>query len=187
MRTTVIEVGGMLSPLSDLAVQKRRSADARLVLSAIGAYQLLEALKAAERLSEREIAHRLGYILGPGRFRLPRTNRELAHVAETATHQRLFGNAQAQPCLTHTRPEPVLGLINPLRMSRASAALGYLGHGGTYDTARLLFVNRCSWAHALMQSAALLRLDPQTVLSGAELAVIRGDGDPAIVLRHQWA
>ena len=40
-----------------------------LCLAALGAYQLTEALRAAERLGERGLASSVVYILEPGRFR----------------------------------------------------------------------------------------------------------------------
>jgi len=49
-----------------------QAARQRVILTAVGAYQLQEVLKASARLVERDIPHSTVYMLEPGRFRFPR-------------------------------------------------------------------------------------------------------------------
>src|SRR3990172_6941081 len=51
----------------------------QVVLTAIGAYQLEEVLKASAWLRERKVPHSVVYMMEPGRFRFPRSEREKAH------------------------------------------------------------------------------------------------------------
>lgn len=50
-------------------------------MTAIGADQLIETLRASERLADRGVAHSVVYLLEPGRFRAPRGPREASHLA----------------------------------------------------------------------------------------------------------
>ncbi len=52
--------------------------EGKLLLIAVGAYQLEETLRAAERPHARGAAHWLVYLFEPGRFRFPRDEREAA-------------------------------------------------------------------------------------------------------------
>jgi hypothetical protein len=63
-----------------------------------------------------------------------------------------------------------------------TAALGFLGKGGTLTTAGMLFVNRCTWAHALARAARLLGLAREDLLTAAELAVLDGRAAPEGVI-----
>src|SRR5207237_1367924 len=84
--------------------------EARIVLTAIGAYQLVEISKASARLTEHSIAHSVVYMLEPGRFRTPRGARETAHAASSDLASVLYpASVEARLFLTHTRPEPLLG------------------------------------------------------------------------------
>lgn len=142
---------------------------ARLLLTAIGAYQLEAVLKASARLSDRDVAHQINYMLEPARFR---------------------GGARVQPALyppevkarlfvTHTRPEPLLGALHPLNTgAEQTRALGFIGQGGTLNTKGMLFVNRCSWAHILLETACLLRMPREQLLSAEEIAALDGKISP---------
>jgi len=75
----------------------------------------------------------------------------------------------------HTRPEFLLGLVAPLHTGRGrTAALGFLGLGGTLTTSGMLFVNRCTWAHILQESARLAGLPRESLLSRGEMDVLDG-------------
>jgi phosphoketolase len=88
--------------------------------------------------------------------------------------------------LTHTRPEVMTGMLWPLAKSCANwHALGYQNRGGTLDEAGMLFANRCSWAHALVEVARMTALPLQTVLNSEEIAAVQGVGDPNIILYPQ--
>jgi phosphoketolase len=168
---------------------------ARLVLVAVGAYQLLETLSASARLAQREIPHAVVYLIEPGRFRSPRTVWEAPHaVPESAlggesgrgglsARGGLFpSGTEACILLTHTRPEPLVGLLRPLVGGRRVSALGYINQGGTLNTPGLLFVNRCTWAHALAESARLLDLKPDRLLTAAEIDALAGRGAPSVII-----
>ncbi|MGH2359539.1 MAG: xylulose 5-phosphate 3-epimerase, partial [bacterium] len=123
---------------------------ARVVIAAIGAYQLDEVLKASARLTQRDVPHAVAYLLEPGRFRNPRNEGERAHQASANLISRLFpGPLPARLFVTHTRPEPILGVVGPLHTGPRTSGLGYVNQGGTLSTPGMLFVNRSSWSHCL--------------------------------------
>lgn len=74
----------------------------------------------------------------------------------------------------HTRPEPLLGVLAPLHTGRLTRGLGFLNHGGTYNTPGLLFVNRASWAHCLAEVSSLLGLPREHLLTDEEIAALEG-------------
>ena len=160
-----------------------RSAEARVVLTAVGAYQLGHALRASARLTERGVAHGVNYILEPGRFRSPRGIREAAHVAPEAVRDRLYPpSIPWRVFLTHTRPEALLGVIHPVCTGPLTVGLGFTNHGGTLDTGGMLFVNGVTWAHALDAVARLLAMDRGALLTEAERAALGRRASPQGVL-----
>ncbi len=156
---------------------------ARVLLIAIGAYQLTEALRAAERLHERGIANAVVYLSDPGRFRLPRDRREASVAAPEEVRERLFpSEVKARVFLTHTRPEPLLGVLRPLDTGPGrSRALGFINRGGTLNVAGMLFANRCTWAHAVNAAGEALGQAPAELLSMEELDALHNKADPAIL------
>jgi phosphoketolase len=119
------------------------------------------------------------YLLEPGRFRWPRTAAERAHQAPAAVGETLFPPAiRRRVLITHTRPEPMLGLLEPFRTAPLTSGLGYVNEGGTYDTPGLLFVNRSSWAHGVAEVARLLDLERERLLGVAELEALDGRISP---------
>jgi phosphoketolase len=170
----------------DVPFAGHRPEAATLVLTAIGAYQLGEVLTAAARLAERDVPHRVVYVLEPGRFRAPRSAAEAAHAADPALTARLWpASAPARVFLVHTRPEPMLGVLAPIATGGATAVLGYVGAGGTLDTAGLLYVNRASWAHVLRAAARVAGCDEGAWLDDAERAALDGRRNPSILLPPQ--
>lgn len=155
---------------------------AKLILIAVGSYQLAEAVKASERLKEAGVPHRLTYVLEPSRLRAPRTDRESKHCPTAEALGRLFGTAEACVVVTHTRPEPMLGLLHPILPGRRSAALGYVGAGGTLTTAGLLFANRTSYIHVLKACSENANISPTILLRPAEIDALEGRGDPNHVI-----
>ncbi len=84
----------------------------RVILTAVGAYQLEEVLKASARLRERDIPHSVVYMIEPGRFRTPRTEREKAHLTLARVQSDLYPEGvPARLFVTHTRPEVLLGVL----------------------------------------------------------------------------
>lgn len=147
---------------------------------AVGAYQAEQALRARERLEARGRRACVTVLLEPGRFRAPRDATEAGCTADDRTLAEMFPRSLPRVILTHTRPEPMLGLLRRLDGGpRFTSALGYISRGGTLDVNGMLFANRCTWAHAIEAAAALTGWDPATLLDPAERAAIDGRGDPA--------
>ena len=155
-----------------------------LLLVAVGAYQLGEALSASVRLADRGVRHRVILLLEPGRFRLPRDDREQEHSAPKTVIDTLFPESiKARVFLSHTRPEPFGGLVRPLDTgSRTSRFLGFCGRGGTLDTNGMLFANRSTWAHVIAAAADALSRDVADFLTNAELDAVNGRSRPKGIL-----
>ena len=156
---------------------------ARVILTAVGAYQLVQALRASERLAARELEHAVVAMLEPGRFRRPRDERERAHAAAAGVVQACYPDAvRARVFLTHTRPESLLGALGPLHTGADTAGLGFVNHGGTLSIEGLLFVNRATWAHAVEAAARLLGIPREHVLDEPERAALDGRASPEGVI-----
>ncbi len=155
-----------------------------VVLTAIGAYQLEEVIKASERLRERQVPHSVVYMLEPGKFRKPRSKGERNYVAPTSLQAELYpSSVRARVFVTHTRPEPLLGTLQPLNTgSDRTAALGFINHGGTLNVAGMFFVNRCTWAHILEEAARVLGKSHEALLTAPELAALDGKACPEGVI-----
>jgi phosphoketolase len=154
--------------------------EADLQLVAVGAYQLEEALKAAHRLKEH--GHRIVVtaVCEPGRFRAPRDPLEAAFAANDEEVAALFPTELPRVVVTHTRPEPMLGLLRRLDGGPTrTVARGYISRGGTLDVAGMLFANRCSWAHLTDAAVQLAGWSRDELLTQAERAAIDGRGNPA--------
>ena len=149
---------------------------------AIGAYQLDEALEAHARLESLDRRSCVTVVLEPGRLRIPRDDIEAEFVDDDATVQRLFPPGLPRVILTHTRPEPMLGVLRRIDDGPAKTrALGYISRGGTLDVPGMLFANRCTWAHAIDAAAAVAGWDRGQLLNEAQRAAVDGRGDPAIL------
>jgi phosphoketolase len=156
------------------------SARQRVILTAIGAYQLQEVLKASVRLVERKIPHSAVYMLEPGRFRFPRNEREGMYSVLPSLQADLYPESvSARVFVTHIRPEPLLGTLQPLNTGRGkTAALGFINHGGTLNVQGMLFVNRCTWAHVLMEAAGVMGMPREDLLDSKETAALDGKVSP---------
>jgi phosphoketolase len=151
----------------------------QLIMTAIGAYQLEEVLKASARLSEHNIPHSVVYMLEPGRFRTPRSRGEQTHATASEIKQELYPDSVLPRIfVTHTRPEVTLGVLQPLNTGRNTAALGFTAQGGTLTPPGLLFVNRCTWAHILDETAPILNIPREKLLTAKERAALDGKASP---------
>ena len=160
------------------------AADIQLV--AIGAYQAHEALAAFQRLTERGVPCCVTLILEPGRFRMGRDAMEQAFTASEDRLEALFPRGLARVLLTHTRPEPMTGVLRRLDGGPEQLrALGYISRGGTFDVAGMLFANRCTWAHTVDAAMALLPKKTLDLLSEDERRAIDGQGDPSALERSK--
>ncbi len=158
------------------------AADIQLV--AIGAYQLSEALKAADRFKARGVDALVTALAEPGRFRHPRDDIEAKFVVDDDGLDALFPAGLPRVIACHTRPEPMLGVLRRLDGGPArAAARGYISRGGTLDVAGLLFANHCSWAHLVEAASSVLRRPASEFLSDREVAALAGRGDPSAL--HQ--
>jgi len=156
----------------------------QVILTAVGAYQLEEVIKASARLQECQVPHSVVYMLEPGRFRRARTKGESAHVAPLTLREVLYPDfVPARVFVTHTRPEVLIGTLQPLHTgSGRTGALGYINRGGTLNISGMLFVNRCTWAHILEEVARLLGTSRETLLNASELAALHGKACPEGVI-----
>lgn len=155
-----------------------------VLLIAIGAYQLTQALLAADRLDAAGHRAAVTCVVEPGRFRTPRDERERAFVAGDEALAQLFpAAAAARVLVSHMRPEPTLGVLRRIDTGpQRTRALGYVARGGTLDVAGMLFANRCTWAHVAAEAASALGVDAAQVLRTDELAAVQGQGDPRTVM-----
>lgn len=172
--------------IRDGALRLRGTGEETLLLIALGAYQLQEAILASDRMHERGVAHALVYLYEPGRFRAARDAAETAIQAPDMLRQTLFpDSARARVFVCHTRPEPLLGAVWPLVIDPArTRALGYRNQGGTLDTAGMLFANRSTWAHIVAAAAEVLARPAATFLGADEHAAVEGRGSLADLVKR---
>ena len=146
---------------------------------AVGAYQLIEVLKASARLKERGIGHSVSYLIEPGRFRAPRNKGEEDHAVSDAVRDAIVPPSTRHVLMVaHTRPEVMLGTLQPLWAGRSVKALGFINQGGTLDVEGMHFVNGCSWAHITREVAALMQIEESKVLTDEECQVLSGQISP---------
>lgn len=149
---------------------------APLQILAIGAYQLQQALQAAQRLQKHGQDVSVWAVLEPGRFRTARDHEE-AEYCRNATIT--LPPASHRVLLCHTRPEIVLGMLRDWDLGSArTRALGYINRGGTLDTFGMLYANRCTWAHCVKALAELREESLQCYFDVEEIAALLGSGDP---------
>jgi phosphoketolase len=164
--------------VADGLIRVAGAATAEIQLLAVGAYQLEQALLAAARLSQHQVAASVWALLEPGRFRQPRDRWEADYLRGAAA----LPTARQRLLFCHTRPEPLLGALRPLDLGAGRcAALGYRNRGGTLDTFGMLVANRCTWAHGVAALAELCGEPARHWLSPAELAAVAGSGDPELL------
>jgi phosphoketolase len=157
---------------------------AEVILTAIGSYQLEEVLKASRRLCDRHLPHAVIYMLEPGRFRIPRDAGELAHVTAADTVQSLYPDTiPARVFVTHTRPAPMLGTLQPLHTGyQQTRCLGFINQGGTLDKDGMLFINRCTWAHIVAEVAQITGALLEEWFSAPECDALHGRTSPQGIL-----
>lgn len=152
-------------------------ADVQIV--SVGAYQAVEALQACERLLARGRTACVTAILEPGRLRAPRDDLEAAFTLSAEDLNAAFPPGLPRVLVTHTRPEPMQGLLRridpgPERM----VSLGYIGRGGTLDVFGMLFANRCTWGHVVEAAAKVLEAPVADLLDPCEATAVAGKTNP---------
>ncbi len=152
----------------------------QVVLTALGAYQLEEVLKASRRLQERQVANSVVYMIEPGKYRRPRSGGETEHRVPVHVEKDLYPDSvPARVFVGHIRPEVLLGVLERLHTGhKTTRALGFINHGGTLNSPGMLFVNRCSWCHILIEVAQVIGVSRDELLSPEELAVMDGRASP---------
>jgi phosphoketolase len=160
------------------------SSSPRVILTAIGSYQLIEVQRASLRLAERGVAHRVVYMLEPGRFRIPRWRGEQDHLAPAKLVAELYPQSVApRVFVVHTRPEPTIGALRPLDTGPTrTIALGFINRGGTLDANGMLFVNRMTWAHVLDAVALVAEIPRADLLTDNEQDALDRKRNPQGVL-----
>lgn len=155
---------------------------ARVQFVAIGAYQAVEALAAHDRLAGQGVASCVTLVLEPGRFRTARDPIEEASTAQDSVLRTFFPAGLPRIVLTHTRPEPMTGLLRRIDEGPGQLrALGYLSRGGTLDVPGMLFANRCTWAHAVDAAMTIAGFRQTGLLTDDERRAIEGRGDPTVL------
>lgn len=163
----------------------RRDEDPQVLLTAIGAYQLHESLRASERLSARGVRHNLVAMIEPRRFAEPKDEEEaVAYVPQEVRAS--FFPAQVKPRLfvTHTRAGRIQGLLQVVDTGPRTLALGYRNRGGTYNVQGMMFINGQSWLHILQGVSHVMQVPPQEVLQPDEIDVLEGRRLPLEVLNR---
>lgn len=156
-------------------------ADVQLV--AIGAYQLHDVLHARSRLEQRGRRVCVTAMVEPGRFREPRDDFENLFVLRADEIESLLPNKLPRVIVTHTRPEPMTGLLRRLDAGpKWMRVLGFRNRGGTLDVSGMLFANGCTWAHIVEAAVAVTGIALSDVLNDQEIAAIEGHGDPHVVM-----
>ncbi|MDP2248413.1 MAG: xylulose 5-phosphate 3-epimerase, partial [Nitrosomonadales bacterium] len=98
-----------------ITLQPEKLQKAEILLTAIGAYQLIETLKAAERLEKRGVKVAVNYLIEPGRFRHARGRRELNYCAPIELRLALFPeHISTRVFVCHTHPEVMSGILRPV-------------------------------------------------------------------------
>ncbi len=167
---------------ADGAVTLEADDSPALQLVAIGAYHLMEAQRAAKRLRERGHRVLVTCIVEPGRLRAPRDEFEAEFVLPDPRLAALFPPALPRLLVSHTRPEPMLGVLRRIDGGPSKLrAHGYLSRGGTLDAPGMLFTNRCTWAHLVASAAGLMAAPIDSLLTGPEASAVAGRGDPAVL------
>jgi phosphoketolase len=152
--------------------------NAKITLVAIGAYQLIETLNASRRLAENKIPHIVSYVAEPGKFRSPRNAGEKDHLAPKNVLENIVPNHIKEVLIiSHTRPELMVGTLQPLWQGKNVAALGFINNGGTLGVDDMLFVNKCSFAHILLKVEEMLKLT-SPLLTADEKKALNGEISP---------
>jgi hypothetical protein len=77
----------------------------------------------------------------------------------------------------------LLGTLQPLNTgSDLTAALGFINQGGTLNVPGMLFVNRCTWAHILLEVGRVLGTLQEELLTSEEIAALSGKVSPEGVI-----
>ena len=145
------------------------------MLTAVGAYQLEEVLKASSRLADRRIPHCVIYMIEPGKFRVPRAPVKKPTPPQSSYVGLYPDSARSRVFVGHTRPEKLLGVLQRFNTGwEKTGALGFTNKGGTLTVEGMLFVNHTSWAHVAVEAARVLDMPYEKILEAEEVAALEG-------------
>jgi phosphoketolase len=166
------------------ALRLHHDEQAEVILTAIGGYQLVETLKASQRLSDAGVSHDVVYMIEPGRFREPRDAREAEMLADPQQFERLFPTSiGARVFVGHVRPESLAGIIRPLDTGPTGTRfMGYRNRGGTFDAFGMLYANQCTWGHIVAEAADVIGCGVDGLLDHEQLGAVEGRADPEALL-----
>ncbi len=143
----------------DGALVLQHDADAILQFLAVGAYQLEAANKAAEVMRGQGISCSVVAILEPGRFRIPRDEREAHYVHSDAEIARIIPPVETRLIVCHTHAEVMTGVLRRLDTGyQQTRVLGYRNRGGTLSVAGMQEANGQSWQAIVLEANAILGL-----------------------------
>jgi len=155
----------------------------QIQLIAIGAYQLQAVQRAAERLRKAGIGCSVVAMVQPGRFRLPRDQRETQEVHAHAAIKKIIPEIEKRIVVTHTHAEVMAGVLRSLDNGvKHTRFMGYRNRGGTFDVLAMQYANRQSWAHVLAEAGEMLAIKLDEFLSREEVEALT-DGTKLSALR----
>jgi len=147
----------------------RRDAHPVVLLTAIGAYQLHQTLRAYERLRQREVDSAVICLIDPRRFAEARDPDEEAVCHPPEVRERFYPpSVRPRVFVSHTRSGRIQGLLRVLDTGPQTLALGYRNQGGTLDENGMMFLNHQSWAHVVEAAARLAGIPRERLLDEAE-------------------
>lgn len=154
--------------------------DEKLVLVAIGAYQLIEVMKASSRLAENGVLHSVVVINEAGKLRAPRDSQEAGRTMPKDLLAQYFpAHSLARVICSHARPELLTGVLRQIDTGiEKTIHHGFINRGGTLDTFGMMYANRCTWAHLLESAASALQTDITRWLDEREIAAVQGRAEP---------
>lgn len=156
------------------------ASEEKLVLVAVGSYQLVEVLRASKRLAQHAVARAVVVVIEPGRFKTPHDSAQAGATLTDDDLAEMFPeHSDARIVVSHTRPEPIAGALRRIDTGpRRTSYLGFINRGGTLDTFGMSFANRCTWAHVLARAAETMGVPSENWLAAPEWAAVQGHGDP---------
>lgn len=139
------------------AIELIHDQDPEIQLLTIGAYQLSAALKAVHELRESGRRCSLVAIVEPGRFRIPRDEREAAYVHSKNQLARIIRPVNKRLLISHTHPEIITGVLRHLDTGVHNLqVLGYRNRGGTLDVRGMQEANGQSWQQILQRATQMI-------------------------------
>ncbi len=124
---------------------------------AIGAYQLSAVLKVAQELQQAGRRCSVVAVVEPGRFRIPRDERETEYVHSDTQVARIIPPVQTRLIVTHTHPEIMTGVLRRLDTGASHMhVLGYRNRGGTLNVRGMQQANGQSAPQIMQQANKML-------------------------------